>query len=95
MKQESFTDEPLDIGAPVPEGTQWYAVEGRLGERIHPIGPKFCNGHVKANSLQHAKDSYQAYFEQYFYQVEVLKVTPVGYMNPNSIHVFPAKRNFK
>jgi hypothetical protein len=95
MKQENFTDEPLDIEVSVPEEPQWFKVEGRLGERIHQVGPKFTAGHVMANNLQHAKESYLSYMGQFFDMVEVLRVTPEGNPSTFGLNVFPAKRNLK
>ena len=95
MQKQEFENDPLDIGSPVTDEPQWFKVEGRLGERIHPIGPKFTTGHVKAQSLQHAKESYLAYMGQFFTTVEVMQITPVGQSTPQGVHVFPAKRNLK
>lgn len=85
-------NEPLDIGSPEPDQSQWFKVEGRFGERIHPIGPKYTTGYVKTFSIHHAKESYLAYFGKYFASVEVLRITPVGFTMPMS-EIFPAKRN--
>lgn len=94
MQKNEFEMDPLDVGSPDPEPPQWFKVEGRLGERFHPVGPKFDTGHVRTNCIQHAKESYLAYFGQYFDSVEVLKVTPVGSRIPRG-HIFPTKRNIK
>ena len=94
QKHEINENYPLDIGEVTAPEPQWYKVEGRLGERLHQVGPKFTTGHVKAESLQHAKESYLAYMGQFFTTVEVLQVTPAGHSFPQA-HVFPAKRNLK
>lgn len=94
MQKQEFENDPLDIGSPVTDEPQWFKVEGRVGERLHNVGPKFSTGHVRTTSLQHAKESYLAYFGQYFASVEVLQVTPTGSQMPRG-HVFPAKRNLK
>jgi len=94
QKQEFKENFPLDIGGETAPEPQWFQVSGRLGERIHPIGPKFTAGYVFTDSLAHAKESYQAYFAQYFEDVEVLQVTPAGARMPRG-HVFPAKRKLQ